>query len=140
MKHPPADELTRVRSGEASQAGRLRRNLSELARLPQSTPTAEPRAGLNPITRLEAVLVEATIERMCAARFALHNSNPVKSSTTPLAPSREMIRPRHLRGATPLTPLRSTAIVMTWATIPARLANSPATLRRERNTPALDAA
>ena len=63
MKHPPADELARVTSAEAGQAEQMRRDLAELARLPESTATAEPKPGLDPNTRLEAVLVEATIGR-----------------------------------------------------------------------------
>ena len=63
MKHPPADELTRVRSAEAAQAEQMRGDLAELARLPDAASVAEPKPGLDPATRLEAVLVEATIER-----------------------------------------------------------------------------
>jgi len=62
MKYPPADELARVRSAEISQAKILRRNLAELARLPESTATAEPKP-LDPATRLEAALIEKRIER-----------------------------------------------------------------------------
>ncbi|HEY8083320.1 MAG TPA: MobF family relaxase [Solirubrobacterales bacterium] len=86
MKHPPADELARVRTGEAAQAEQLRRDLAELARLPEPTPTTEPNSSLDPITRLEAVLVEATIERNARREVRASQLDPTQIIYDTLGP------------------------------------------------------
>ncbi len=75
MKYPLADELARVRSAEAGQAKMLRGNLAELARLPESNATAEPKP-LDPATRLEAALIEKRIERMARRTVAASRLDP----------------------------------------------------------------
>ena len=85
MKHPPADELARVSSAEAGQAQMLRRNLAELARLPESTATAEPKP-LDPATRLEAALIEQRIERLARREVSASRLDPSQVIYTTLGP------------------------------------------------------
>lgn len=85
MKHPPTDELARVRSAEAGQATTLRRNLAELDRLPETTSTAE-RKPLDPATRLEAALIEKRIERNARREVRASQVDPSQVIYSALGP------------------------------------------------------
>jgi conjugative relaxase-like TrwC/TraI family protein len=85
MRYPPADELARVTSAEVGQATQLRRNLAELARLPESTATAELRP-LDPATRLEVALIEKRIERLARREVRASQLEPSQVIYTALGP------------------------------------------------------
>jgi len=85
MRHPPDEELARVASAEAGQAETLRRNLAELARLPESTTTAEPKP-LSPTLRLEAALIEKRIECLARREVAASRLDPSQVIYSALGP------------------------------------------------------
>jgi hypothetical protein len=85
VKCPLADELARVNTAEADRAKMVRLSLAELARLPASTNTAEPKL-LDPAIRLEATLMEERIERNAQREVRASQLDPSQVIYSTLGP------------------------------------------------------